>query len=233
LALEGQILSRFRKVSMRNRIPGISALLLLPLAGLPAMAARTFKNLSSHPVQVMLITAEPGIEAFAIEINNGRWLHGMSPQAWGRDRPAAPDAPAETPVLEFKDEPAKPVLKAEAPGPWGFWNHGIVLAPGGSIVFDTARKAMAAGARDELVLKVVPGAAKDPVARAFAPDGLRLGYTVAPGKDGTASDELSHRLTPSKDPDEALPFRVLEADDTDPGLRLADPVPPAPCCVVM
>lgn len=46
---------------MRNRFPGISALLLLPLAGLPAMAARTFKNQSSHPVQVMLITAEPGI----------------------------------------------------------------------------------------------------------------------------------------------------------------------------
>ena len=218
---------------MRNRFPGLSTLLVLPLAGLPAMAARTFKNLSSHPVQVMLITAEPGIEAFAIEVNSGRWLNGMPPQAWGQDRPAAPDAPAENLVLEFKDEPAKPALKAETPGRWGFWNHGIVLAPGGSIVFDTARKAMAAGARDELVLKVVPGAAKDPVARAFAPDGLRLGYTVAPGKDGTAAEELSHRLEPSKDPDEALPFRVLEADDTDPCLRLADLPKAEPCCAVM
>ena len=46
---------------------------------------------------------------------------------------------------------------------------------------------------------------------------------------------LDHELTPAQQPKDALPFRVLDADGEEPGLRLADlAAPKAPsCCTVM
>jgi len=225
---------------MRNSLLPLAVLLALPLAGVAAHAGRTFTNASGQTVLVMLTSAKVQEGELHLDLRGAHWAGGLGPHA------GAGGAGGETLVEEFKQPVLAVVPQAPAPvrtsarttfslGKEGFWNVGVVLPPGAAMSFSTARTAMAPDTCDELKMKVLPEGVEEPGFATFAPEGLRLTYRVAPDAHGAAMESLGHELTPAQQPQDALPFRVLDADGEEPGLRLADlAAPKAPsCCTVM
>lgn len=224
---------------MHNRLLPSSILLSL-LAGSPATAEQTLRNQSSQPVHVILMSAKCQGASIHIDANPGLGPDGVQLQA----APVYPAPPPTRPMLRLvrssRGHSLSSAVESKAPGAWAervahphwasfmdeetnFWGLYVTLRPGGTLVFG-ASGGPVADADNQVVLKVLPGAVKDPAMEAHTLGGLRITY-------GAASDSLGHELGHGRDA-APLPFQVLQPDAKDASLRLADPTLPKFCVIL-
>jgi hypothetical protein len=199
--------------------------LLLALCAVPGSAAKTFLNESSRTVRVMLVSARAQDGAIRLDLAGGSWRNYLVPEGFAEG--AGVESKATAAGVRAGASTRDSGTEART-----FWNIGIDLAPGRSVVFRNALET-APETPQTIRLKVVPGEEKEPGHHGAQPDGLHLVYTLTPKGEGEVEETLGHTITaPVPASDRALPFRILPPSDEKPDLRLADP-PVESSCLIM